>query len=355
MKKDHINHLLKAYLDGNLSPEQRKDLASLSLDKDSDKALVEAIENMMYEKVQFDEANTNIKNQKEILNRILSIDKTEQARETNITDRKPKPLIAWRWAAAACVSLLLGFGSYELFLRGEKPGAINHAVTTSISPSVSVNYTRNITLPDGSTVILSPGSTLDYVSSFSSDIKREVHLKGEAYFDIAHRYTGTGQTKLMPFIIYTGKIRTVVLGTAFNVKAYPDQSEIIVSVTRGKVRLEEDGKVLGVLTRDEQLTYNTNSSVPKLAEVDANRALQWTQTDMEFDGVSFEKIAETLRKRYAVEIVFKNKDLGNCLLVSSFSGTESLENVLETLCTVLKATYQTGINKTIVISGTGCP
>ena len=85
-------------------------------------------------------------------------------------------------------------------------------------------------LPDGSTVIISAGSKLNYSSSFGDIRKREVYLEGQAYFDISHNAS-------KPFIVHTGKIETTVLGTAFDIKAWPANADVIVTVIRGKVCL----------------------------------------------------------------------------------------------------------------------
>lgn len=68
-------------------------------------------------------------------------------------------------------------------------------------------------LPDGSTVLLNEGSELSYSTSFGKQA-REVTLTGEGYFDVQHNLS-------KPFKVLTGNVTTTVLGTAFNIKAYP--------------------------------------------------------------------------------------------------------------------------------------
>src|SRR5688572_8298430 len=101
-------------------------------------------------------------------------------------------------------------------------------------------------LPDGSTVLLNEGSKLEYPITFSGDT-REVFLQGEGYFDIQHNPS-------KPFVVKTANVTTTVLGTAFNVKAFPSEKHITVTVTRGKVKVSKDEKVLGVITHDQQIT-----------------------------------------------------------------------------------------------------
>src|SRR5690606_2859673 len=105
-----------------------------------------------------------------------------------------------------------------------------HRENKMVINSVNSNEHRLLHLPDGSTVIVGVGSKLNYPSSFDSLRTREVYLEGQAYFDIRHN-------PQKPFIIHTGKVATTVLGTSFNIKAWPEDQDITVTVTRGKVRV----------------------------------------------------------------------------------------------------------------------
>src|SRR5207248_3097180 len=107
------------------------------------------------------------------------------------------------------------------------------------SYAIPVAWTRHIVLPDSSTVVLHAGSRLLFPEAFSVNT-REVTLVGEAYFDIVHR-------EAQPFIIHTGQLKTTVLGTAFNIRAYDSSQEVMVSVTKGRVRVESGNQVLAEL------------------------------------------------------------------------------------------------------------
>ena len=172
-------------------------------------------------------------------------------------------------------------------------------------------------------------------------------LSGEAYFDI-HQDTKSS------FVINTGSVKTTVLGTAFNIKAYPGSNEVIVSVTKGKVKVEDGPKMLAVLTPDQQIVYNTVASTLAQRQVNALDEISWTRSDMVFESMPFETIAGIISKRYHVNIQFNNEALKQCLVRASFSGTESLEEVLSVLCTVRNATYTIEDGQHVVIDGKGC-
>ncbi|WP_212005975.1 FecR family protein [Chitinophaga sp. HK235] len=247
-----------------------------------------------------------------------------------------------RYAAIWATVLLLAGLSYRML----KPDVLPAGKSGSRYADRQTDFNRHITLPDGSTVILHAGSRLVFPDRFNGTL-REVTLSGEAYFDIR-------PDSLKPFIINTGILKTTVLGTAFNISAYPGQEEITVSVTRGKVKVEEGSKVLAVLTPDQQIVYNTKNAAAIQQAVNAMAKASWTTTDMVFENATFETIANTLSKRYEVNIQFSDDALKQCPIRVSFAGTESLEEVLDVICAVRNATYKIENGHDVLIKGKGC-
>jgi ferric-dicitrate binding protein FerR (iron transport regulator) len=211
--------------------------------------------------------------------------------------------------------------------------------------SIAVSQTRFLQLPDGSRVVLKADSRLEYNAAFNGKT-REVTLVGEAYFDIH-------QDASRPFIIHTGKVNTKVLGTAFNIKAYPGQENIVVTVTQGKVQVEENTNVLAVLTPGKQVSYNTGTTLVKREEVKAEEKMAWVKQNMEFEATPFGEIVTRLRERYNVKIGFNNPALQQCPITASFTGAESLEEVLDILCLTRQASYEKTAGE-ILIKGEGC-
>ncbi len=270
----------------------------------------------------------------------------ELKRRLNIT---PAPVISisrWkkarRWVAMIAGAALLSGSLYYLLQPESRQQQL---VKSHRRP---VHHNRHITLPDGSTVVLHADSRLEYPAAFNKST-REVTLVGEAYFDIK-------RDTVKPFIIHSGRLRTTVLGTAFNIKAYKDAPEITVSVTRGKVKVEteDDRKLLAVLTPDQQVVYSMKDAAAQQQRVVAIVQTNWTQQDMVFENESFGEIIGVLEARYGTKIVFDNPALTECLIRASFSGKETLDEVLSVLCTVRNATYHTDKDHRIIIQGEGC-
>jgi len=253
-------------------------------------------------------------------------------------------LTARRWVVRAA-AVLAGFG---LLVGAYYLSNGNRIITDRIAsvalPHASEN--RFITLSDGSKVVLRYGSKLNFPSSFTG-IKREVELIGEAYFDIHH-------DNAKPFVIHTGTITTTVLGTAFDISAFPGQKKVVVTVTRGRVRVDNDHKASVILTPNEQVVYDNQTPAMQKNKVEAEKTLTWASSDMVFDGVSFKSIAASLSRRYQVAIDFKNPALENCPITASFSGTESLKDILEILCTARGTTYKFENEQKVTIDGIGC-
>jgi transmembrane sensor len=257
--------------------------------------------------------------------------------------RRLRLISLWtRTAVAAFTIILLGAGIYILTNHNHQPKKDVAGVTDWGKPA---GYARYIMLPDSSSVVLNAGSTLEFPDAFNTS--REVKLKGEAYFDVKKDVD-------KPFIIYTGSVKTTVLGTAFNIKAYPLTSKITISVSSGKVKVEDKKKVLAVLDKDQQVVYNVPEEAAQQETVNVHDIVtDWTMRDMVFEEVSFESVAQSLGRRYGVTIEFKNPAMKTCTIKASFSGTESLQNVLDILSTISNSSYVVENGKYVIL-GEGC-
>lgn len=244
--------------------------------------------------------------------------------------------------AAAIVTVLLG-SVWLVRLNTSNEQILKEPIAQVQRADASVN--RFLTLPDGSTVVLHKGSTLELAQGFNEE-SRTVYLSGEAYFDVFHNPQS-------PFIIRTGKLKTTVLGTAFTIKAWPNQKDITVSVSRGKVQVEDDQKLIAVLTNDKQVTYHIDSDQSDEIHIPADQSTAWIQQDMTFDDMPFGELARRLSKRYGVEIRFKNSELEQCLITGRFSGTETLDEVMRTL-TLTSNTRFSEVDDEILIEGDKC-
>jgi ferric-dicitrate binding protein FerR (iron transport regulator) len=272
--------------------------------------------------------------------------------EVKSSTRSGRPISIGRWwriAAAAVFVFLIGtlYWYTTPSKKAQAPGVATVPPPVNVTSEKQTGFIRHITLPDGTHVVLQAGSRLDYPEKFIGKA-REVRLSGEAYFDVT-------EDRQKPFIIYTGRIRTTVLGTAFNIRALPDDKKITVSVTSGKVKVEDNQRVLAVLTPNQQVTWQPMAAAVSKDTVNAlSLVTDWTKREMVFEGQSFEEVAALLGRRYGVEIRFKNEGLKKCTIKAFFNGTESLEKVLDVLCIISNASRSMPDEHTVLLDGDGC-
>lgn len=254
------------------------------------------------------------------------------------------------WRVAAAVFILIGAGWIFFVVREPQDSRVNLATGSTVTHRSVKGQTKFVVLPDGSRVVLHGDTQIAYDRDFNNKT-REVSLTGEAYFDVVH-LNASGR-KPVSFVIKTGKIRTTVLGTAFSIKSLPSESEVVVTVTRGKVRVDDGGKHTSLLTANEQMTYNTHTTVADEKVVKSQELTAWVQADMVFQEMPFGELAQMLAKRYGVRISFQNTQLQNCLITGRFSGTETLEEVFKVLTLTSNTKYALEGGE-LVLSGESC-
>lgn len=333
--------LLDGYLAGVISPEEFQQLLRLVKTGDYDDLLKKSIDNKLFNGELRDDIDEN--RSREILQSILDADKTEA-----ILHPMTKPLKKYTSLIAAAASImlifLLGWWLLPSFIKTES--IVTDNKSKKLQPIVDNNWERYIRLQDGSTVLLNNGSRLVYPDTFNGKT-REVTLVGEAYFDITH-------DESRPFIVHAGEVNTIVLGTAFNIKAYPSQKEIIVTVTRGKVKVGDSVTTYGIITPNESIAVNLASNKYLKEKVNAEEIVEWKETYLVLDNVSMEEAAILINSKYFVNISFSKESIKRCRISATFLNNESLDQVLAVVAGVVNATYSIQPNDQVIINGEGC-
>ncbi len=248
------------------------------------------------------------------------------------------------WSSAAAVVLLLVIA---LFWGQDKPiPSTGNDIAKEVLESNHFSGKQFLHLPDGSTVILNEDSELSYNNDFGSET-REVRLIGEAFFDVAH-------DPAHPFIVKTGAVNTRVLGTAFNVTAWPDEEVVLVTVERGKVSVGDDKKVYEELLPNEQITVDTETREFEKMVLDEEQEIEWKRTFFVLDQVSMENAMEQIGERYDVDVEIVNPALRSCIVNGAFLDNESLEHVLTVLSLAMNAEYRLEGNQVEILGGIGC-
>lgn len=176
-------------------------------------------------------------------------------------------------------------------------------------------------LPDSTQVWLNTNSSLEFPDEFSEK-KREVFLTGEAYFDVRH-------AEEIPFIIHTGKISTTVLGTAFNIKAYPYQHEVRVSVSKGKVRVSRDDQVVAILQKGQQIKVSNADTMARQKNIDTATIAFWQKGTLVYDDEPIGDIVQDLEQVYNVSINVCDDSLLNTRITTSFNRNIGVDQALK--------------------------
>lgn len=202
---------------------------------------------------------------------------------------------------------------------------------------------RDITLPDQSVVTLNRYSTLSFPSRFRG-AKREVRLTGEAYFDVE-------KDTRHPFIVKAESVNVQVLGTQFNVEAYPEDPEIKTTLIEGSVAVsipEENRRI--VLSPNESAIYNRlQKSLQHEINPKSSNDIVWRNGHFLFDYLPLQEITRQLSHAFNIKIEITDPELRNYHIRANFTNDESLEEMLELLKGAGNFNY-TITNNTIIIS-----
>lgn len=272
-----------------------------------------------------------------------------------IEDAEPKPARRlgfgrnWFWAlgGVAAALILLTLGVWE-FQRVETAGKTASGGSKTAERTLE-NRTKTILrhqLADGSVVWLSPATKLRFPQRFASSL-RTVQLEGEAFFEVRRDVN-------RPFVIQAGKLKTEVLGTTFNVRAYRNSARFEVSVVTGKVAVSVANQQPVLLTARQQAVFNPKAeSIAKTKLPRFAKPKPWEPATIAFEWASLRQVADALEESFGVRIQFRNPALQNCKLRADFTNMR-LPVILNLLCKTTDASY-TLDGQVIELDGLGCP
>ena len=193
-----------------------------------------------------------------------------------------------------------------------------------------------VRLPDGSQVTLSVASRLRYPESFPGAARREIHLEGEAVFEVKH-------DSRRPFVVHSGDAVTEDLGTTFSVRAYPTDTAVRVVVTEGSVELRARRLPAGrrgvVLVAGQLGELNRNGNTVVRSEANASRYLAWRDGRLTIDDTPLRIALPELSRWYDLHFVLHDPTLGNRILTASFGG-DSVTQTLDLVAAALDARYE---------------
>jgi len=256
-----------------------------------------------------------------------------------------KPRILNRFLKLAAILIMIVGLGFLINSISEAP-AVEQKQIEWENKSTDSGEKLTLRLSDGTVIKLNSMSKLSFPASFLDD-KREIVLEGEAFFEV------TKDAK-RPFTIRTNNITTTVLGTSFNINAYPTSGYVTVAVVAGKVKVEN---VLEGGTKETSNVVYLNPSRKATYDKDKNQLIEsnfvndqeigWKQGIIYFKNARESDVIERLERWYGVDIETVNSNSRKWDLTASFDN-QLLEEVLISLSYTAKFSYSINGKKVII-------
>lgn len=337
-------HLMAKALNHEASSEELEELYGLLHQSDSLKQQFELLNRIWKENDDSDDEGGDARNTiQRIMNR-ASEEQVEEAAPSHLRRRRRHLLIG-----ALSLLFVASIVFTWKFVVGKSYVLASDRSGVEVLEAKKGSRSRSL-LPDGTTVWLNAGSRLHYENDFAG-ATREVRLEGEAFFDVvknAHK----------PFIVHTSGIEIKVLGTAFNVKAYPEDKTVETTLYRGSVKVyreaETEKNAVNLVPNQkliypkeaaiesDKLSQETGKSTEKIiptftiASIDSTKEVKerletaWLYSRLEFRGDSFEELARKLERWYNVSIHFEDEKVKQLNFNGSFE-TETVDQAFRYL------------------------
>ena len=331
MKENKYIELIAQHLSGEISESDRKDLMEWVNSDAKNQALLKETTQLWEISEAYDSPfETNVKEAWKKVEQKIKVtndSKDSSAKVIRLSNFK-------QFLQIAAVFLIGAVGLF-FFFQNQTPDLFAF--------NTNDEQTLDFFLPDSSRVVLNENSHLTYQNL---EGKRIVTLEGEAWFDVKHLDS-------IPFEIESGEAKTVVLGTAFNVRAYPQEDIIEVSVERGIVAFFEKKNISNqtfLPAGKEGVFYKKEKKIASQPRENEN-VNAWRTMTMDFENVALDKVFETLERYFEIKIEADSK-IRKCTLNGNYANPK-VEDVLIYIEATLGLQYKIEGTK-ITITGEGC-
>lgn len=231
-----------------------------------------------------------------------------------------KPSVSfWKWTGGVAAAIM------ALFLLYNVPVLLNKNTRQEIALNtikVPAGQRVELTLADGTHIWLNARSEFSYPASFNGD-RREVHLKGEAFFDVA-------KNKNKKFIVNTGRCEVEVLGTQFNVEAY-SENEFTTSLIRGSVKVTDKSQPNESVVLEPNNAVRLSNGKLTVTPITDFNPYTWKEGLITFKDIKFKDLMKELEKNYGIRIIIDNHKLDNYACSGKFRISDGIEEVLRAL------------------------
>lgn len=368
MDKRYINHLYKQYQSGKLTAQEQQDWHRFVTDSEQDQALLDLID------ADWDRADTKVGTFDQQMREDIYQDIIKQP-QISLPRRR---VLSWsRIAVAASIVglfTIMGFYLYKsqaidssleshqivpgkagatltmadgtiinlgdadtgelvqqsgVRITKDSTGQLSYEIagtTEHIHPMLnnirtSKGESYRVRLPDGSLIFLNASSSIHFTTPLIQHGKRTVRLEGEGYFEIA-------KDSDHPFIVETDQQKVQVLGTHFNITAYPDQKMTKTTLLEGSIDIMAFGQAQRLNPGQQAILKDNNLQVQNILAPQQNIA--WKNEEFVFDNTSLEDIMTQISRWYNVDISY-SPEISDPGFGGSISRSRPIEEVLQAL------------------------
>lgn len=222
---------------------------------------------------------------------------------------------------AASIILFLGFSALMYYIGMQATG----------DPVATVHFTSviaekgqisKVILPDSSVVWLNSETILTYDNNYSKS-NRNLKLSGQAFLDVK-------KNKDLPLVVFSRSLKVKVLGTRFDVKAYPEDNEVKVILESGKVELSSSiDKTLNYrMTPGQRASYNISAKTIDIDHVEVQNLLNWKDGILQFSDTPMEEVIKMLNRKFDVDFEVSAPKVYRSVFNATFKN-ESLKEILD--------------------------
>lgn len=350
VNNDRIIYLLGRKKAGELTLNEQLELSALLRNNNDNLLLAEGIDEVFASSLSY---------KKEIGNDVIN-DALKQLHQKMHQSEGEIPALSGKyrklktWLVAASIALIAGLAAFYAFQAGTAFPRADNIVSTKKGSKT------NLVLPDGTKVWVNANTRLTYDEAFGNGT-REVTLAGEAYFDVT-------KDPSRPFIVHTSILDVKVLGTAFNVRAYPDETNTQTTLLRGAVEVllknKKHERIMlkpneKIIVQNKMPVNGAHAATPnnikikafELLNIAANKnaavvETEWTRNRLVFEQEKIESLLPVLERWYNVTIELRH-GTGDILYTGTFEN-DSLEDVLASLKEVGGFNYHIEKGKVII-------
>lgn len=215
--------------------------------------------------------------------------------------------------------------------------AVNLNSEASLNETIAFNQVLvplgkhiRLVLSDGSLLDINSGTKVIYPQVFRKE-KREIYVEGEIFIDVKKE---NGK----PFVVKTSQFEVNVLGTAFNVRAYPKDRAAEVVLQRGKVIVEDAEKHVVEMLPNNLVALNQGCYVSKKV-VDVSKYIAWKEGLLIFEGETLAEVTDRLKNFYGIDF-YCSPDVKRLTLFGKLDMNESIDKVLSAIAETTGVSYE---------------